>query len=42
MKNKRLLSLGLTIVLTASVSGCSESTETMNEADEDTEEAESE
>ena len=40
MKNKRLLSLGLTIVLTASVCGCRESTETMNEAEEDTEAAE--
>ena len=39
MKNKRLLSLGLTIVLTASVCGCRESTETMNEAEEDTEAA---
>lgn len=42
MKNKRLLSLGLTIVLTASVCGCRESTETMNEAEEDTEAAEAE
>ncbi|MDE7318929.1 MAG: hypothetical protein K2N46_04265, partial [Lachnospiraceae bacterium] len=39
MKNKRLLSLGLVVVLTASVCGCSESTETMNEAEEDTEAA---
>lgn len=42
MKNKRLLSLGLIIVLTASVCGCRESTETMNEAEEDTEAAEAE
>ncbi len=35
MKNKRLLSLGLTIVLTASVCGCSESTEAVTETEED-------
>lgn len=42
MKNKRLLSLGLTIVLTVSVCGCSKSTETVSEAGEDTEAAEAE
>ncbi len=35
MKNKRLLSLGLTIVLTASVCGCRESTEAVTETEED-------